>query len=220
MPKLIPQQVQINYIGLFSKPIFSLWNQGGTLEKLFTAFQQYNVSIGDMRYDVSSPNFADATLTVHLFNFSGSYKYKLDRVEAVFQDYTEEQFPIIPDVLRNGDECFRSLVSDFSFQTHLFTHASHNELSEGTSKGFLQGLSNVDVPGIGLNQGNGITFHWDIPERNWRFQLAIDHSTYVNNGVFLQFLVRLSDDRIDYVDTFQDSLALGRNALAGIGLEV
>lgn len=221
MPKLIAQQVQLNYLGLFSKPTLSSWGQGGTiLGGLYSAFRPYNVTISDMRFESLSPNLADSILTVFLFNYSANYKFKWDRVEAVFNDFNEEQFSIIPEVLQRGDEWIRTLEPEFSFQSHLLTHASHNQLSEGTAKDFLQTLSNLDIPDVGNNEGNGITFHWDIPERNWKFHLAIDLSFQVTNGLFIQFVIRVPNDKIDYVETFQTGLTLGRSALSKVGLEV
>lgn len=220
MPKLIAQQVQVNYLGLFSKPPFSSWNEGGkVLGGLYEAFSPYNISISDIKYE-SFPNLADSTLTVFLFNYSANYKFKWDRVEAMFSDLTEEQFPTIPAVLQHGDQWLHTLESDFSFQSHLLTYTSHNLLSEGSAKDFLQSLSNADIPDVGVSQGHGVTFHWDIPEHNWNFHIGIDLSFSVPNGLFLQFLIRTSIDRIDYVETFQSGMELGRSALAKIGLEV
>lgn len=221
MPKLIAHQVQVNYVGVFSKPALSSWGQGGTiLGGLYEAFRPYNITIGDMRYESLSPNLADSILTVFLFNYSANYKFKWDRVEAVFNDLTEEQFLTIPEVLKRGDDWIRTLEPDFSLQSHLLTHTSHNQLSEGTAKDFLKTLSNLDIPDVGNNEGNGITFHWDIPERNWKFHLSIDLSFQVTNGLFLQFLIRIPSDRIDHVDNFQAGLALARGVLAKVGLEV
>lgn len=221
MPKLIAQQVQVNYLGLFSKPALSSWGQGGmVLGGLYEAFRPYNITISDMRYESLSANLADSILTVFLFNYSANYKFKWDRVEAVFNDFTEEQSLTIPEVLKHGDDWIRTLEPDFTLQSHLVTYASHNRLSEGTAKDFLQTLSNLDIAGVGNNEGNGITFHWDIPERNWKFHLAIDLSFQVTNGLFLQFLIRIPSDKIDHVETFQTGLTLGRSALAKIGLEV
>jgi len=221
MPKLIPKQSQVTYLGSFSKPAFSLWGQGSkTLEELFRAFGEYKISVGDIRSDSSSPNLGDVTLIVHLFDYSASYKFKLDRVEAVFNDLTEEQSSMIPEVLQRGDGWLHSLIPDLSFQSHLITYSSHNQLSEGTAKDFLQGLSNLDIPNVGISQGNGITFHWDIPERNWGFHMGVDLSFNIPNGLFIQFLIRTPDDKIDYVASFGDGLAIARAALAEIGLEL
>ncbi len=221
MPKLLAQQVQITFIGLFSQPLFSVWGQGEKLlGGLFKAFSQYNLTAGDMRYETTSPTVTDSTITVNLFNYSASYKYKIDRVEATFTDFTEEQSQRIPEVLGRGDEWLRSLDPEFSLKTQLFIHASHNQLSEGTSEEFLKGLSNLDIPDVGVSKGNGVTFHWDIPGRDWDLSMAIDHSAYVTNGLFIQFLLKTTNDKLDYGDIFSAGVTLGRSALAKLGLEV
>jgi len=221
MPKLLASQVQITFYGLFSQPMFSVWGQGEKiLGGLFNAFKDYNVTAGDMRYETTSPNVTDSVISVSLFNSSANYKYKVDRVEAVFNDFTEEQSQRIPEVLQHGDSWLRSLGLDFSFKSQLLLHTSHNQLSEGTSEEFLKALSSPDVPDIGNSKGNGITFHWDIPERDWDLSMAVDHSAYVTNGLFVQFLLKTTHDKLDYVDTFQAAISLGRTALAKLGLSV
>lgn len=221
MPKLLAQQVQVTYIGLFSEPMFSVWGLGEkVLGGLYKAFTEYNVTAGDMRYETMYPNFTDSTITVNLFNYSANYKYKIDRVEAVFSDFTEEQSQRIPQVLKHGDDWLRSLGPEFSLKTQLFIHSSHNQLSEGTSEKFLKALSNVDIPDIGVSKGNGVTFHWNVPERDWNLSMAIDHSASVADGLFIQFLLKITKDKLDYADTFQSAVTLGRIALAKLGLEV
>ena len=221
MRKMIAEQVQLGHHGFFSRPVFPRLDQN-LLETLFAVFSECdpNLTVADIRQEWGASNLGDCSFTVHLFNYSANYKFKVDRIEARFNDFTEDQLSLIPQVLQSGDRWLRSLDSQFSFRMHLFTHSSHNRLSEGTSEEFLKSLSSIDIPDIGTNRGHGILFNWLVGERNWNFQLSIDHSLQITDGLFLQLLFRMADDKIDHKEAFEGGLKLGRSALAKIGLEV
>ncbi|MBA3321500.1 MAG: hypothetical protein H0T45_08665, partial [Pyrinomonadaceae bacterium] len=91
MRKLIIQQDQVSYVGLFSKPAFSLWGEGSKiLEELYKAFSPYKVSLADFKQDYLSPILSDISVTVFL-GANGNYKFKFDRIEASFSNFTEQE---------------------------------------------------------------------------------------------------------------------------------
>src|SRR5919108_456184 len=99
MRKLIIQQNQVNYVGLFSKPAFSLWGNGARiLEELYKAFSPYKVSLADFRQDYLSPVISDTSVTVFLGS-NGNYKFKFDRVEVLLSNFTEQELTNFPDAL-------------------------------------------------------------------------------------------------------------------------
>ena len=217
MTKLIPQQVQAEYLGIFVKPAFVLY---GIAEKLwgtlFSIFSPYQVPIVDMRNASTSPNPSDQVITVY-FGQRGEFNLRLDRIETKIQNTQDLQ--ALPEILNRTQEWLRSDVPEFSFRTHLFAYGSQNELSGTSSQEFLLGLSNIDIPGIGASEGSGIIFHWDISDRQWRAQLTVDHSLAVPGGLFIQLLVRSEGDSIDYVAAVKDGDELLTDALSKLGLE-
>ena len=62
-------------------------------------------------------------------------------------------------------------------------------------------------------------FHWDLPEKSWRVQFAIDHSLSVDKGLFVNYLIRPSGDRIDYLNFISEGTQLFERLLSKIGLE-
>jgi hypothetical protein len=220
MRKLIIQQNQVNYVGLFSKPAFSLWGNGARiLEELYKAFSPYKVSLADFRQDYLSPVISDTSVTVFLGS-NGNYKFKFDRVEVLLSNFTEQELTNFPDVLLRGTDWLRSDIPDFSFQTHLFTYHNHSKLSEGTAKEFLLSFSQVSLGDIGMGIGNGLIFNWIEPKQERRVQLTIDHSYAYVDALFIQFLMQSGGDKIDYWETAATGRELLDNALAKIGLEI
>ena len=220
MPKLIVSQNQLDYVGIFSRPSFPLYGSGPKLlEGLYTAFSPYRVTLSDIRDDSIYGRPSELSLTVS-FGLSGLFKLKLDRIEFSVYNFRAEDLQVFPQILRSGDEWLRSAISDFSWGSHLFGSMSHNALSEGTSEEFLCGLSGLDIPNMGTSQGSGVIYHWTLPMDNWRVQLLIDHSTTVNSGLFINFLLRPSGDRIDYEHVTLKGFDLFKRAVTTIGLEI
>jgi len=220
MRKLIIQQNQVNYVGLFSKPAFSLWGDSSRiLEELYRAFAPYKVNLADFRRDSLSTILSDISVTVFLGN-NGNYKFKLDRVEASLSNFTEQELAGFPDMLSRGTGWLRSSLPDFSFQTHLFTYNNHSKLSEGTAKEFLLSFSQVNLDNVGTSLGNGLIFNWIEPKLERRVQLMIDHSYAYADGLFIQFLMQSTGDKIDYLETSTTGRDLLDKALAAIGLEI
>ncbi|SRR6266404_430456 len=219
MSKLIVKKNQLDYVGVFSHPAFPLYGSGSKLlEGVYTAFAPYHVTLSDIRDDSPYGRPSELSLTVS-FGLSGIFRLKLDRVEFTVYNFTGEDLQVFPQILRSSDEWLRSAISNFSWQSHLFASISHNSLSEGTSQEYLRALSSLDIPGIGNNEGNGVIYHWNIPEEDWLVQLGIDHSTSVPLGLYINFLLRPGPDRIDYEHVTLKGFDLFKRALANIGLE-
>lgn len=220
MRKLIVQRNQLNYVGIFSEPALSLWGEGKKIfQGLFTAFSPYQIDLDDLSNDSSSPSPSDQLVAVK-FGTIGEYRFKFDRVELNLFNFTRNSIFEVPKLLSSGEEWLRSVVPGFAFRSHSFASLSHSELQQGTSQEFLRGLSSIDIPGIGVTEGSGIIFHWDLPDKGWRVQFTIDHSISVANGLFTNFLIRPSGDRVDYVNFVADGMQLFERVFLEIGLEV
>jgi hypothetical protein len=219
MQKLLVQRNELDYVGLFSEPALSLWGDGKKiLQGMFTAFRQHQVSLADLRNDSSSLHPSDQVVTVK-FGTIGEYRFKFDRVELTLVNFTRNSLLEVPKLLTAGDGWLRSVIPGFTFKTHLFACLSHSELDHGTSQEFLRDLSSLDIPGVGISEGCGIIYHWDVKEKGWRVQFTIDHSLSVDNGLFLNYLIRPSGDRIDYVSFIAEGTELFDRMLSKIGLE-
>lgn len=220
MRKLLIQENRISYGALFARPAFGLWGDGSRiLDGLFTAFSKRGINLGNFRFDQTGQDPAAQGITVS-FGPSCSYKFKLDRVESTLNNFRREDYAIYPEILQEGATWLRSTIPGFSFQSHLFTYFGHSRLSEGTSQDVLAGIPTLSIPEIGESEGNGIIFHWKQPESGWRVQLLVDHSLNVTNGVFIQFLLFVTSDSIDYPATASAGRGMMDVALKRIGLEM
>jgi hypothetical protein len=216
MIKLIPQHRQVVYTALFSKPAFALYGKGAELlEGCFDVLAPFNTSLSEMRVTAFTPSPSDQSLSME-FGQSSVFRFKLDRIEVSIN--AGEDFASLPEVLDRAGGWLRSVVKQFSFQTHQFILSVHNKLSEGTSERFLLGLSTVDIPRIGISRGSGIIYHW-ITDQNWSVQLVVDHSVQIPDGLFIQLLVRTEADRLDHAAVLKMGDDLLTNALSEIGLE-
>lgn len=219
MQRLLVQRNELNYIGLFSEPALGLWGEGAKiLQGLYGAFTPFHISLADIRNDASSLQPSDQVVTVK-FGAIGEYRFKFDRVELTLLNFNRNSLIEVPKLLTAGDEWLRSVVPGFTFGSHLFASLSHSELDHGTSQEFLRGLSSLDIPGVGVSEGCGIIFHWDLPEKGWRVQFMIDHSLSVDNGLFVNYLIRPSGDKIDYLNFMAEGTQLYERMLSEIGLE-
>jgi len=220
MKELLLHQEQLNYIGLFSKPVFSLWGKGPIiLEGLHSAFAQFKVNLTDLRQESFSPVVSEASATV-LFGTTGNYKFKFDRIESSHSIFAPEDVTRFFAILEHGERWLRPGVPSFSFQTHLFTYQSHSSVSEGTGKECLAKLPQIELGDIGINLGNGIILNWLDPALERRFQLILDHSHIVSDGLFIQFSAHLSEDRVDYQEFAKTGKTILSNTLARLGLTI
>lgn len=220
MRRLVVRQNQISYAGLFSRPALSFLGSGGKIiDGLLAAYKDQNVNLGSFRLEQASPD-----PTAHSVNLAFSpscvYQFKLDRVESVVSNFRREDYEMFPRILSQGAEWLRSAIPEFSFQSHLFTYFGHNGLSDGTSQDVLAQLPSISIPEIGVSEGNGVIFHWRIPDRDWKAQLLIDHSLSVPGGLFVQFLLFGVGDQIDYSATATTGRSIMEVALRKIGLEI
>ncbi len=218
MRELIIHQAQANYIGIFSRPVFSLWGKGPTiLEGLYSAFAPFNVGFTDLRQESLSPVVSDASVTV-LYGTSGNYKFKLDRIESSLSILVDEDVTRFLKMLERGAEWLYSAVVDFAFQSHLFTYYNHSSLSEGTAKDCLLDLDHFDLADFGLNLGSGIILNWLEPRFERRFQLIVDHSHTVKDGLFIQFSAYIPGDKIDWKEFEGTARKTLKDTLAKLGL--
>lgn len=219
MRKLIIQQDEISYSGFFSSPAFALWGEGvRILEGLYKAFIDYELSLSNISLDLSSTDSTSHGVKVDL-NELGDYKFGFEQVEWTATDIGDDLIRI-PEVLQHGEEWLRSVVPDFAFKLHVLDYHNHSLLSDGASEDFLSGLSNVDIPDVGISRGNGLIFHWELPEQGWRMNLTIDHSNLIPNGLFIEQEVIAQTDKIDYTRMIITSNTLLKNILTKIGLEL
>ncbi len=219
MITLTVNQNQIDYIGLFEKPAFNLIGEGRRMiEGLYSAFSAYQVALTDFRLEEVVTNPSSFGVNVYLKSL-GSYKFRFDRVEWTAINLVDEDLSKFPEMLKRSEDWLRSAVPGISFKSHSFFYAGHCRLSEGTSQNFLLGLSGRDIIDMGQNLGSGIIHNWHDPGIEGRFQLLIDHSLSIKDGIFIQLMALIEGDRVDYSTITSAGQASLKEALKKIGLQ-
>jgi hypothetical protein len=218
MPRLTIQEDTNSYTGFFLSPAFALWGEGLRLiEGLYRTFNDYGAGLNDIKADATSDS-SSSGVNVDLGSL-GDYKLGFEQVEWTVNNIDDEDFARVPAMLSRGDVWLRSVVPDFGFKLHGFNYYSHNLLSDVTSQDFLRKFSSADIHGVGTSLGNGLIFHWELPEDGWRMNLTIDHSNIHVGGLFLEQDVYALSDKIDYENLVISSRKLLRDTLAKIDLE-
>lgn len=221
MYKLIPRQMQVDYLGLFSKPAIQIYGTGNRLlEELLSAFASFNIGVEDIRNEAGSPNLLEQAVSVG-FATGGLFRLKLDRVQVSILDTSalETTTPVF-EMLAHIGSWLRSAVPHFAFKMHQFTFMLHAAISGSTSLEVLTNLPSPQLQGVGKSEGTGFIFHWSIPDANLKVQLILDHSLKVDHGLFVQLLVRAESDEIDYEDSVAARDKILEEALSSLNLEI
>jgi hypothetical protein len=220
MLRLLVQQNATEYVGAFARPPFSLWGDGrALLEGLHDTFSGFGVALKDFRIEGTVEDPSSQTVRVYIGS-TGQYRFRFDRVEAAITNGSTEDLMLLPSILANGGSWLRATVPDFTFQSHLLSYVAHGALSEQRSEDFLTSLGTPRLPTLGTARGSGVIFHGEDVERSWRFQLTVDHSLVVNDGLFVQIVILMAQDNVDYPAFVLESENILRSSLSAIGLEL
>jgi hypothetical protein len=220
MITLTVNQNQTDYIGLLERPAFNLMGEGRQIiEGLYNAFSTYQVALTDFRLEEVVTTPSSFGVNVYLKSL-GSYKFRFDRVEWTAINFVDEDLPKFPELLKRGEDWLRSAVPGVSFKSHTFFYTGHCRLSEGTSQDFLIRLPGKDIIDIGQDLGSGIIHNWRDPGIEGRFQLLIDHSLSIKDGIFIQLMALIEGDQVDYSAITAKGQASIKEALKKIDLQL
>jgi hypothetical protein len=208
-------QDQLEYVGLLATPAFTLLSDpekivGG----LYYAFLGLHTGLGDFQTEGTGV-LQQTVINLHT---RGTYRFSVERVE--WQFLGAGLWELDPSPLVRGDSWLRSAVSGLKFKNHYITYAAHTWMREGTARDFLLSHPRPHLVGFGEDHGTGLIFHGYHPDRNWSVHLTIDHSNLVQNGLFLQMVVVIAAESIDYVQTIRVMDELFRRAIAQLGLDL
>ncbi len=209
---------QIDYVGIFERPAFSLVSNVRVLEGLYEIFSKFQVALSDFRLDATSAVPTENSVSIFLKSL-GQYKLRFDRVEWAVINFVDEDFPRLPEVLMRGEEWLHSVEANVTFKTHTFVYGAHCLLSNGTAKDFLLGLPVKFNFRFGESLGNGLVFNWHDARVGGRFNLIIDHSLSVKDGIFIQLAYVGESDRVDYPQILSIGQQSLNEVLGQIGLQ-
>lgn len=218
MVELIVQQNQLLYTGTYSRPAFQLWDAGGTIiGGLYDAFNSLDVSLGDIKAEETGQSPLDQGVTV-AFGLDGIYKFRFDKVELSFVNFTDQTLDKLPAILSAADKWLRGAVPDLKLRMHQFQYGGHSGLSEGSADEILQRVVKADFDVQDGPLHAGVILRWNQVEKGWGVQLTLDHSQVIAGGLFVWFAITIMADGIDYNGTATEGRAVLEKSLAQFGL--
>jgi hypothetical protein len=221
MPKLLVQQVSLDYHGFFQSPAYDLMGEGPKIMGgLAKALSSYNVELGNFRTEVDVNEPAANSVIVTLGQF-GIYRFKFDQVQAGLRNFTSDDDIVgLVSAIEKGDGWLRSTIENFAFRRHAFVYSSHSALSEGTSQSFLLSIPRREKPiVIGKDLGSGVLETWDDADLGGRVHLTLGHSLVQPDGIYIHYMVVFETERIDYEAVASKGRAILDQTLESLGLE-
>lgn len=218
MRTLTVNRNQIDYVGTFERPAFSLVGNKQIMEGLYDAFSVYQVALADFRLDTGATLATDFGVNVFLKSL-GQYRLRFDRIEWAVINFVDKDFPRLPEVLMRGENWLRSAETNLSFKTHTFVYGAHCLLSDGTAKDFLLSLPAKFNLSFGESLGNGLIINWQDTRVGGRFNLIIDHSLSVKDAIFIQLAYVGESDHVDYPQILSIGQQSLNEVLGQIGLQ-
>jgi hypothetical protein len=218
MPTLTINYNQLSYAGTFVKPAFDLLSGKIAGGGLFDVFTPFGIALHSISEEGLISNPSTVAINVYLANL-GNYKLKLDGVEWKVINFGEEVIPKFPEVLQASSAWLRASVANFSFKNHVFIYNAHCALPKGNSKEFLLGLGYKSPLILGEELGNGLIHNWFSAELGASIQFMLDRSTPVKGGLFVQFIVVIEGDQIDYQVVSEKGYGILLTELKALGLE-
>jgi hypothetical protein len=211
-------QDQLEYVGLLAAPAFRYFTNPAVLASgLYHAFQGYHSGTDDITFEHDATHPLRQACTVDLGTF-GSYKLSLERVEWARPGAWP--WELNSSVLAAGDTWLRSIPAGGALMhSHYFTYTAHALPVSETARDLLLGLGGPTLSGFGESNGTGLIFHSQIAPGS-SFQLTIDHSHEVQNGVFIALVVIVERDQIDYLQVGHWLLGIIHQAARSLELEI
>lgn len=219
MPKLVIEQNNIEYYGIFQEPALDfIGDLRALLKLLYGTFSNYGIGLSSFRVEGDAQEVAGLSVNVRL-GVRGIYKFKFDHVVVTLSEFNSEQLAGFFETIQLAEEHLRGAISKLSFKTHAFFYTSHSKLSEGTATEFFRGLPSRDIPVYGEDLGSGVLQAWRDTSNDARCSLSVDHSAQVKDGIYVAYRVVIDRDQVDYIPlavTAQQNLY---KALASMDLE-
>lgn len=214
------QQTQLDYVAVLERPAFPLWtNVPGMMSGLYQAFEGLHPGLGGLTVEGDAQDPLGRAVSVDL-GAQGTFRVAYDRVEVILSQYTADDLAAFPATLSKSDWWLRSHWAGAVVLGHYLTFSVHGALRDSTSADFLRAVCPLELPGIGNSLGTGLIFHAALPGTAWELHLTLDHSNVVEEGLFVQYVVTIGEDRIDHATALGTSAGLLDRAAESLELVI
>lgn len=176
---------EINYRGQFRTPLFQIWGAAGRLlEALHTSLSPLGVTLGNITVDETAKSPAERAIVIQAGNCV--YTWRVEKVELVLRNFSNDDLRALPRLMDANDQWMSALGAKPDYASHQFSYAGHVQVGGATSGEVL-----ARVPHLELSNGleartSGQILHW-MDQDGWDGSLVMDHSQFVNDGLFLLY---------------------------------
>lgn len=212
-------QDQLEYVGLLAVPAFRLFATPAALASgLYHAFQGFHSGADAITFDGDVAQPLRQACAVDLGDH-GSYKLSVERVEWTRPGAWA--WELNSTLLAHGDAWLRSTrTAGALLHSHYFTYSAHARPLSGSVRDLLLSIGAPPLPGFGESDGTGLIFHTRTADGNYPVQLTVDHSHEVENGLYLELVVSIEQDLIEYGNIGSWLLGLLHHATANLRLSI
>jgi hypothetical protein len=212
-------QDQLDYVGLLAAPAFRLFSDRMALASgLYHAFQGYHSGVDSVTFESDPTQPLREVCEIDLDDY-GAYKVTVERIEWTRLDAWTWALDCA--LLARGDAWLRSLRAGHAvMHSHYFTYTAHATTLLGVGRDLLLELGAPALRSLGESDGTGLIYHARLSPGNHPVQLTIDHSHEAPNGVYLELIVSLETDLLDYEKIGSWLLDILNRSIGELGLQV
>lgn len=171
MQELLVQQSQYAYTGFFAHPLLALLQRlsipAGALQE---AFEYLGFGLEAMQIQANSQAVNEHSVDYY-FGY-GSYRFKLDRVEATFWNLDRTGLDRVPQILASADQALRRVSSELKIRSHQFAYSAHCLVKDGIALNVLGSLSTRRIEARWHERGHRSHFSLD------GYRKGMGHSTH------------------------------------------
>jgi hypothetical protein len=218
MRRMEIERDQLDYVGLLAAPAFHLFSSPQTLASgLYYAFLGLHSGTESLSLegDLKQPLNWSCGITL---STQETYRLSLQRVEWTRPGAWS--WELNAGSLGRGDTWLRTGVSGALLQSHYFTYSAHLRVEEGNAYDVLTALRTPLLPGFVESYATGAVFHVHLSPQQWDVQFTVDYSQWLAGGIFVQMIVVLQQDVIEYSQIGLSLLKVLHRLLAAAGIEI
>jgi hypothetical protein len=184
---------------------------------MYDAFNILGHGVSDLRFDYNSA-LSEQYVGIQLIR--GHVKISVERFEINLMDFTPKDVEILPQYLNAVHELLVGIKPNLHYSGHQFSYYGHFEIEGTRPVEFLSGLPSPVIRAAGTSLGCGFNFLWDLPDKQWRSRLVLDHSLRHADALFIGLSIDMKELIRSYADTVREVQEYLRTILVGLDLDL
>jgi hypothetical protein len=221
MAQLVIQTNYLSYSAAFLTPRWSLLldDQSRVVEALYESFSEKGTAPTDISLEGDADRPASESVAATIPNV-GVFSVKNDGVQFAAQGITDAGLESLPDILRRGTEWLRvDAGKGRLFESHTVNYIAHGGIPGSNSTEVLQRLPQRAL-GFESSMPSGIIAHGRVQDLGAEasVHLTVDHSAHIRDGLYVQLIVHLIADQVNYSKLLSSTRSILDKGLASLDL--